>query len=173
MTTLYFVVEEIKESTERESPKEYPEPGEYPEIPQRAPANPEDDGQAENQDQIVGRISTRQATVQNVPPPQAAPKAPDIVTVFENQGIVPTEAPGEPIGPPLEAPSSAIFQSAENDTAEEEGADNEKAEPSSPPSQTTANPQTSDSEKFVLMILSFVGFLFSIMLFSIVRQKCK
>jgi len=141
-------------------------------------ATPEDNSHIDAQDQIVGRISTRQISTQNVPP-LAAPTAPDIVAVIESQvqntpqdssateSIVPPETLNEPTSPPLAAPPSAIFRNIESSTAKE---DEVEAKPPSP-SQSVANPQTSDNEKFVSMILSFVGFLFSAMLFSIVKQK--
>ena len=111
-----------------------------------------------------------QIPAQAVPqPPQAAPPAPDIMITTP----VPQEETQFPIpNPPLLAAPAPVL---EEGTEEEKDVVAEKEPEYEPaaPSQNVQNPQTDDSSspKFILTILSFAAFLFSILIFKVLRRK--
>jgi len=187
-----------EESKTEEAPKITPEPEEepvYPDVamPEEVPQVPDlpndkDDNVsvAPPQNNAPVPVPAQTASLPppaliHLPPPQAAPLAPNIVTPIEdssqfqpqNTASNPTnvalvEPPDEAINPPLSvAPPPAL----EKDENSEDISSAEEAAEQSQPAQSVPNPQTANNRKIVSLMLSFVGFLFSVMAVVILRRR--
>ena len=133
---------------------------------------PEEYSPIENQ--IPSQISAPIASTSNYAPVNegqipAHPQNMPAITPQDIPNAVPHNLTGEASSqPPLSSAPAPIMEIDERVSESTKA----KTEPDIP-FQNVANPQTCDNKGFILTILSFISFVFSVMIFEILQQKSK